>query len=161
MAPPGVIGKINLVKQGTDLCGSMFDQVMAAAYFTETPWQNTLQKFIKTYDARRRAMLAAMEEHFPPEVTWTHPEGGFFVWATLPPYVDTDSMLPEALEHGVTFTPGSGFYPDGHSGKNCMRLAFCYADVDRIEEGIQRLAEVIDDKLQLYRAFIEAGAIKG
>ena len=161
MAPPGVIGKINLVKQGTDLCGSMFDQVMAGAYFTETPWQHTLQKFIKTYDARRRAMLAAMDEYFPPEVTWTHPEGGFFVWATLPPYVDTDSMLPEALEHGVTFTPGSGFYPDGRSGKNCMRLAFCYADVDRIEEGIQRLAEVIDDKLQLYRAFIEAGAIKG
>ena len=161
MAPPGVIGKINLVKQGTDLCGSMFDQVMAGAYFTETSWQHTLQKFIKTYDARRRAMLAAMDEHFPPEVTWTRPEGGFFIWATLPPYVDTDSMLPEALEHGVTFTPGSGFFPDGHSGKNCMRLAFCYADVDRIEEGIMRLAEVIDDKLQLYRAFIDAGAIKG
>jgi len=161
MAPPGVIGKINLVKQGTDLCGSMFDQVMAGAYFTETSWQHTLQKFIKTYDARRRAMLAAMDEYFPPEVTWTRPEGGFFIWATLPPYVDTDSMLPEALEHGVTFTPGSGFFPDGHSGKNCMRLAFCYADVDRIEEGIMRLAEVIDDKLQLYRAFIDAGAIKG
>ena len=160
MAPPGVVGKISLAKQGTDLCGSMFDQVMAAHYFTDTPWQNTLQKFVKTYDRRRRAMLAALEEHFPPEATWTHPEGGFFVWVTLPPYVDTGSMLAEALEHGVIYTPGDGFYPDGKKGRNCMRIAFCYEDPEKIEEAIRRLAEVIEDKLDLYRAFIAAGAIK-
>ena len=160
MAPPGVIGKINLAKQGTDLCGSMFDQVMAAAYFTDTPWQHTLQKFVRTYDKRRRAMLAALEEYFPPEATWTHPEGGFFVWVTLPPYVDTGSMLAEALEHGVIYTPGDGFYPDGKKGRNCMRIAFCYEDPEKIEEAIRRLAEVIEDKLDLYRAFIAAGAIK-
>ena len=159
-APSAVIGKINLVKQGTDLCGSMFDQAMAAAYLSETPWQRTLQKFIKTYDKRRRAMLAALEEYFPPEAKWTHPEGGFFVWVTLPPYVDTGSMLPEALDRGVTYVPGDGCYPDGKSGKNCMRIAFCYESPENIEEAIRRLAEVIEDRLELYRAFIAAGAIK-
>ena len=160
MAPSGVIGKINLAKQGTDLCGSMFDQVMAAAYFTETPWQNTLQKFLKHYSKRRDAMLSALEEFFPPEATWTHPEGGLFVWATLPEYVDANSMLAEALEHGVVYTPGDSFYPDGREGRNSMRLNFSYESPENITEAIRRLAEVIEDRLELYRAFINAGAIK-
>ena len=160
MAPPGVIGKINLAKQGTDLCGSMFDQKMAAAYFTETPWQHTLQKFVKVYDKRRRARLSALEEYFPPEATWTHPEGGFFVWVTLPQYVDAQSMLSVALDHGVIYTPGDSFFPDGVQGRNSMRLGFCYESPENIEEAIRRLAEVIEDRLELYRAFIAAGAIK-
>ena len=160
MAPPGVISKINLAKQGTDLCGSMFDQVMAAAYFTETPWQNTLQKFVKTYDKRRRAMLDALDEFFPPEATWTRPEGGFFVWVTLPAYVDASSMLAEALEHGVIYAPGDSFFPDGKRGRNSMRLNFSYESPENIREAIRRLAEVIEDRLELYRAFIAAGAIK-
>lgn len=160
MAPPGVIGKINLAKQGTDLCGSVFDQVMAAAYYTDTPWQNTLQKFVKIYDKRRRAMLAAMEEYFPPEATWTHPEGGFFVWVTLPEYVDANSMLAEALDHGVIYAPGDAFYPDGKRGRNSMRLNFSFESPENITEAIRRLAEVIEDRLELYRAFIAAGAIK-
>ena len=160
MAPAGVKGKINLAKQGTDLCGSMFDQKMAAAYFTETPWQHTLQKFIKTYDKRRRAMLDALDEYFPPEAVWTRPEGGFFVWVTLPQYVDANSMLAEALDHGVIYAPGDSFFPDGKRGRNSMRLNFSYESPENIEEAIRRLSEVIEDRLELYRAFIAAGAIK-
>ena len=160
MAPPGVKAKINLAKQGTDLCGSMFDQKMAAAYFTLTPWQHTLRKFIKTYDKRRRAMLDALDEYFPPEATWTHPEGGFFVWVTLPQYVDANSMLAEALDHGVIYAPGDSFFPDGKRGRNSMRLNFSYESPENIEEAIRRLAEVIEDRLELYRAFIATGAIK-
>ena len=159
MAPSGVIEKINLAKQGTDLCGSVFDQVMAAAYYTETPWQNTLQKFVKTYDKRRRAMLDALDEYFPPEATWTRPEGGFFVWVTLPSYVNANSMLAEALDHGVIYAPGDSFYPDGKRGRNCMRLNFSFESPEHIREAIRRLAEVIEDRLELYRAFIAAGAI--
>jgi len=159
MAPPGVIGKINLAKQGTDLCGSMFDQVMAGAYYTDTPWQHTLQKFVKTYDKRRRAMLAALDEYFPPEASWTRPEGGFFVWVTLPSYVDANSMLAEALDHGVIYAPGDSFFPDGKRGRNCMRLNFSFESPENINEAIRRLAEVIEDRLELYRAFIAAGAI--
>ncbi len=159
-APHGVIGKLNLAKQGTDLCGSMFDQVVVEHYFTDTPWQRTLQRFVKTYRQRRDAMLAALEEHFPAEASWTHPQGGFFVWVTLPAYVDTSSMLGAALEHGVTYTPGDGFFPDGVRGRNCMRIAFCYETPENITEAIRRLAEVIEERLELYRAFIQAGAIK-
>ena len=159
MAPPGVIGKVNLAKQGTDLCGSMFDQVMAGAYYTDTPWQNTLQKFVKTYDKRRRAMLSALDEYFPPEASWTRPEGGFFVWVTLPSYVDANSMLAEALDHGVVYAPGDSFFPDGKRGRNCMRLNFSFESPENLTEAIRRLAEVIEDRLELYRAFIAAGAI--
>ena len=160
-APKSVISKINLVKQGTDLCGSSFDQIVVEHYFTDTPWQRTLQKFVKTYRERRDAMLSALEEFFPPEASWTHPEGGFFVWVTLPEYVDTGSMLAEALEEGVTYVPGDSFYPGGARGKNCMRINFSYESPENIREAIRRLAHVIEGKLELYRAFIEAGALPG
>lgn len=160
VAPTSVIAKVNLVKQGTDLCGSSFDQVVVEHYFTDTPWQRTLQKFVKTYRTRRDAMLAALEEYFPPEATWTHPEGGFFVWVTLPEYFDTSSMLGEALEAGVTYVPGDSFFPDGVTGRNSMRINFSYESPENLTEAIKRLAAVIEGRLELYRAFIEAGAIK-
>ncbi len=160
VAPESVLAKINLVKQGTDLCGSAFNQVVVEHYFTDTPWQKTLQKFVDTYHERRDAMLAALEEYFPAEASWTHPEGGFFVWVTLPPYLDTGSMLSVALENGVTYTPGDGFYPAASGGKNCMRLAFCYESPENIAEAVRRLAAVIEERMELYRVFIKAGAIK-
>ena len=104
-------------------------------------------------------MLAALGEFFPPEATWTHPEGGLFVWVTLPEYVDTGSMLAEALEAGVTYVPGDSFYPDGCAGKNSMRINFSYESPQNITEAIRRLAEVIEARLELYRVFIEAGAL--
>lgn len=161
VAPKHVLSKISLVKQGTDLCGSSFDQIVVAHYFLDTPWKKVLQSFIDVYRERRDAMLAALEEHFPPEAKWTHPEGGLFVWVTLPEYVDTGSMLAEALEAGVTYVPGDSFYPEGRAGKNCMRINFSYETPDNIAEAVRRLAEAIESKLELYRIFIEAGAVKG
>ena len=106
-------------------------------------------------------MLSALEEYFPPEAKWTHPEGGFFLWITLPEYVNTDSMLAEALEAGVTFCPGTAFYPDGKTGRNCLRVNFSYESPESITEAIRRLAAVIEDRLELYRAFLDAGVLKG
>lgn len=160
VAPHHVIAKINLVRQGTDLCVGSFDQAVVEHYFTDTNWQKVLQGFIQVYGERRQAMLDALEEFFPEEATWTHPEGGFFVWVTLPEYVDTGSMLAEALEAGVTYVPGDSFFPDGKAGKNCMRINFSYESPENIREAIRRLAEVIEEKLELYRVFIDAGAIK-
>ena len=159
IAPRDVIAKVNLVKQGTDLSGSIMDQIIVEHYFNDTPWQTVLQSFITTYKERRDAMLEALEEFFPKEAIWTHPAGGFFVWVTLPEYVDTDSMLSVALEQGVTYTPGSGFYPDGVRGENSMRIAFCFETPENIREAIRRLANVIEDRLEMYRAFLDAGAI--
>lgn len=157
-APAPILAKVLLAKQAADLCGSAFAQVTAERYFSGTRWRRVLQGLTRTYAERRTAMLSALEEHFPPEVRWTRPEGGFFVWVELPSFIDAGALLAEAVEHGVTFVPGSAFYPDGR-GRNCMRLAFCYAEPEAITEGIRRLAEVIEDRLELYRAFIAAGAL--
>lgn len=158
IAPRPILAKVLLVKQAADLCGSAFAQVTAERYFAGTRWRKVLQGLARTYAVRRDAMLAALDEHFPPEAHWTRPEGGFFVWVELPEFLDTKTMLAEAVEHGVTYVPGDGFYPDGR-GRNCMRLAFCYAEPEAITEGIRRLAEVLEDRLELYRAFIAAGAL--
>lgn len=160
-APEAVLARINLVKQGADLCGSSFDQLIVQHYFADIPWQRTLQKFVAVYKERRDTMLAALEEFFPPEATWTHPEGGMFLWITLPDYMDTDSMLAEALESGVTYVPGNSFFPDGVTGRNSMRVNFSFETPESITEAIRRLAGVIEERLELYRVFIEAGALPG
>ena len=157
-APKPLIDKMNLSLQGAGLCISTLTQVVAEHYFNETDWQATLDKSIAIYDTRRRAMLDALEEFFPPEAKWTHPEGGFFLWVTLPDYFDTDQMLSVALDHGVAYVPGSNCYPDGR-GKSSFRIAFCYEEPEKIREAIRRLAEVIEERMSLYRAFMEAGAL--
>jgi 2-aminoadipate transaminase len=160
VAPRPILDKVLLAKQAADLCGSSFAQSVAEHYMTGTTWRRVLADLTRTYHERRDAMLDALAEHFPADVTWTHPEGGFFVWVTLPGYVDTRPLLAEAVERGVTFVPGSDFYPDGR-GANSLRIAFCYEEPVQIAEGVRRIAEVLDDTLQLYRAFAAAGAIPG
>ena len=115
---------------------------------------------MSTYHERRDAMLAALDEYFPAEASWTRPDGGFFVWVTLPEYFDTASMLSEALEAGVTYVPGDSFFPDGKTGKNSMRINFSFAPPEKLNEAIKRLAKVINERLELYRVFLDAGAIK-
>ena len=158
VAPKPILEKINLCKQGTDLCGSNLNQVMVEHYFHDTPWRETLVKLRGVYDERRKAMLSALDEFFPEEATWTHPQGGFFLWVTLPKYFDTDQMLSLALDRGVTYVPGAGCYP-GEGGDSSMRIAFCYESPENIREAIRRLSLVIEDRIELYRAFIKAGAI--
>ncbi|MCL2339290.1 MAG: PLP-dependent aminotransferase family protein [Actinomycetia bacterium] len=160
IAPLPIRQKMNMVKQGTDLCGSALCQVIVEHYFAETDWRGTLDKVCVKYRERRDAMLAALSEFFPPEATWTYPQGGFFVWVTLPEYLDTTQMLSVALDKGVTFVPGDGCYPaTSGKGKNCMRIAFCYEQPDQLREAIRRLAQVIAERSELYRAFQTAGAL--
>lgn len=158
VAPKPVLAKINLCEQGASLCCSAFNQILAEQYFTNTDWKGTLVKSRAIYRSRRDAMISALEEFFPPEATWTHPEGGLFVYVTLPPYFDTDQMMSAALENGVAYVPGTNCFPDGQ-GRSSMRLAFSYEPEDKIREGIRRLSEVIADRMELYRAFLKAGAL--
>jgi len=157
-APRPILAKVLLAKQAADLCGSSFAQAVAERYMTGTAWRRVLADLVHTYHERRDSMLAALTEHFPADVTWTHPEGGFFVWVTLPAHLDTKPLLAEAVGRGVTFVPGGDFYP-GSQGSNRLRLAFCYEDPAQIAEGIRRIAEVLEDTLSLYRAFVDAGAM--
>jgi 2-aminoadipate transaminase len=157
-APRPILAKVLLAKQAADLCGSAFSQAVAERYMTGTAWRRVLADLTRTYHERRDAMLDALTEHFPADVTWTRPDGGFFVWVTLPAHLDTKPLLAEAVERGVTFVPGSDFYPDGQ-GANSFRIAFCYEEPEQIAEGVRRIAEVLEDKLALYRSFVQAGAV--
>jgi 2-aminoadipate transaminase len=157
-APRPIRSKVLLAKQAADLCGSSFAHAVIERYMTGTSWRRVLADLQSAYRERRDAMFAALAEHFPADVAWTRPEGGFFVWVTLPAHMDTKPLLAEAVEHGVTFVPGSDFFPDGR-GSNCLRIAFCYESPEKIAEGITRLAEVLEDKLELYRSFVAAGVM--
>lgn len=146
IAPTEVIRKLTLAKQGTDLHTSTFNQMVAH----EVARHGFLDKHILTiracYRERRDVMMEALTEHMPEGVRWTHPNGGLFLWATLPPQINTAELLPEAVKEKVAFVPGDPFFPCG-GGSNTMRLNFSYATPERINEGIARLGLVIKKKL--------------
>ena len=152
VAPTPLLQKFNLGKQAADLCPSTLAQMVVNEYFRESRWQDYVETTTALYRQRRDAMLAALEEYFPEESGWTIPRGGFYIWATLPEYLDTTDLLALAVEEEkVAFVPGAGAYVDGR-GKNKMRLAFCAVPEERIEEGIKRLAKVIKNQMELYKA---------
>ncbi|MFA6001333.1 MAG: PLP-dependent aminotransferase family protein [Thermoleophilia bacterium] len=152
VAPAPLLAKFNLGKQAADLCPSTFAQKIVNRYFEQARWQDYVDTVRDIYRKRRDAMLAALEEYFPQEATWTRPQGGFYIWATLPEYLNTTDLLAMALEEEkVAFVPGAGGWVDG-SGTNHMRLAFCGVAEDKIEEGIKRLGKVIKEQMALYRA---------
>jgi 2-aminoadipate transaminase len=94
-------------------------------------------------------MLDALAEYFPSEAEWTRPQGGMFIWATLPDFIDTTDLLARALRENVAFVPGSGAYLDGR-GRSAMRLNFSASSGDDIREGIRRIGEVIKEQVELY-----------
>ena len=94
-------------------------------------------------------MLDGLAEHFPREAEWTHPQGGLFIWATLPDYIDTTDLLARGLEEHVAFVPGRAAYVDGRGGSS-MRLNFSGVGVDDIREGLKRLGEIVREQVELY-----------
>lgn len=152
VAPSPLLQKFNLGKQAADLCPSTLAQKIVNRYFRDFRWQDYVEKTTEVYRRRRDAMLEALAEYFPEEASWTKPLGGFYIWATLPDYLDTTDLLALAIEQEkVAFVPGAGSYID-ESGNNKMRLAFCAVPEDRINDGIKRLAKVIKEQMALYKA---------
>lgn len=156
VAPAPVAEKLLLAKQSADLCTSPLMQRLAQAYFSTQDWRSVIDKLVAIYRERRNAMLAALEEFFPEGTSWTHPEGGFFVWARLPEYVNTKDMLATAIDQKVAYVPGLAFFPD-RSGANYMRLNFSYPPEEQIWEGVRRLSLVIKRELRLARSLGLAG----
>ena len=150
-APHPILEKIVFAKQSADLCSSSFTQMVVEEFLNENDLDDYLAQLVKTYRGRRDAMLSALDEFFPSEVSWSHPLGGFFVWAKLPEFIDTTEMLAEAINQKVAYVPGRAFFADG-SGANFMRLAFCYPTEADIREGVKRLAGVVKDQISLYYA---------
>jgi 2-aminoadipate transaminase len=151
VAPPPVMEKVVLGKQASDLCTSTLTQYFVREYFGEGRWREYIESLVGIYRERRDAMLAALQRYFPPQATWTEPEGGLFVWATLPPYIDTGDLLAKALREDVAFVPGQAAYVDGR-GRNSMRLNFSAGGEDEIREGIRRIGKAIAEQVDLYSA---------
>src|ERR671917_265014 len=149
VAPPPVLEKINLGKQGTDLCTSTLSQLMVQAYFQRAPWRDYVASLTEIYRDRRDTMLDALADHFPPQAEWTRPSGGLFIWATLPDFIDTTDLLARALRDHVAFVPGEAAFLDGR-GRNAMRLNFSGSGEDEIREGIRRIGEVVGEQVALY-----------
>jgi 2-aminoadipate transaminase len=148
-APAPVLAKMNLGKQASDLCSSSISQYFVSAYFDSGPWEDYVRSLIDIYRRRRDVLLDALAEHFPREAEWTHPQGGLFIWATLPDYIDTTDLLARALQEHVAFVPGRAAYVDGRGGSS-MRLNFSGVGVDDIREGMRRLGEVVREQVDLY-----------
>jgi 2-aminoadipate transaminase len=148
-APAPVLAKMNIGKQGSDLCSSSISQYFVAAYFDSGPWGDYVRSLIEIYRRRRDVMLDSLAEHFPREAEWTHPQGGLFIWASLPAYIDTTDLLARALQDHVAFVPGRAAFVDGRGGSS-MRLNFSGVDEDEIREGVRRLGEVVHEQVDLY-----------
>jgi len=153
IAPHPILDKIVIGKQASDLCSSNFAQMVLEHYFDRNLWQKNIEQLRDVYRSRRDAMIAALEEFFPEGTSWTKPAGGFFLWATLPEYLDSSEMLAEAIENKVSYVPGNAFYADG-SGAHHMRLAFCYEDEEKITEAIKRLGKVIKGQMALAKSLL-------
>lgn len=142
IAEPALLEQIFVCKQALDLCPPVFDQYLAAEFMGSGALDRNLERSISLYRDKRNYMISLLEKYMPDGVSWTHPDGGLFLWVTLPEGVDTVAMYDSALAAGVAYVAGSFFYPDG-SHRNTMRLNFSYLARERMETGVQLLAAEI------------------
>lgn len=153
LAPRPIRDKLILLREAADLCPSSLTQMIVETWFATTPWQDQLKRFREVYAERADVMLTSLEQNMPPGVTWTRPGGGFFVWLTLPPGLDSGDLLAKAINQRVAYVPGRGFFADGSGGAH-LRLCYSFAEPARIREGITRLGEVVSEELSLVSAIL-------
>jgi len=142
IAHPDILDKIYVCKQSLDLCPPIFDQYVAAEFLTSGRLDENLARSIDLYKGKRDLLLSLLEKHMPEGVTWTHPEGGLFLFLTMPEGFDAVKFYDTALDAGVAYVAGEFFHPD-RSGKNTMRLNFSFMSPERITEGIRLLADLL------------------
>jgi len=157
LAPHAIREKLILANEAAVLSPSSFTQHIVAEYLGAADWQGQIDTFRGVYRERRDAMFAALDDYLP-DLSWTNPAGGFYIWVTLPDNLDAKSMLPRAVKELVAYTPGTAFYADG-SGRNKIRLSFCYPTPDFIREGIKRLSTVINGELELLTTFSQTAPL--
>ena len=147
IAHPEILDKIYVCKQSLDLCPPIFDQYVAADFLSSGRLDVNLKKSIQLYKGKRDLLLSLLEEHMPEGVTWTHPEGGLFLFLTMPAGFDAVKFYDKALDAGVAYVAGEFFHPD-RSGKNTMRLNFSFMSHERISEGIKLLAGLLSTTIR-------------
>jgi 2-aminoadipate transaminase len=141
-APPDIINQAITAKQGTDLHSNILSQLIISRFLAKYPIDEHINKITSAYSIRCDCMVSAMKDEFPPEVTYTHPEGGMFIWATLPEGYSSTELFNRALKENIAILPGVPFYTDG-GGQATMRLNFSNASPEKIQEGISRLGHVL------------------
>lgn len=148
IANPAILDKLIMAKQPADLCTNPFGQAVVYEFCNRGLLQPHIEKIIQYYRKKRDIMLDAMEKYMPKDagIDWTRPEGGLFLWATLPEHMDAEELFPKAIEKKVAYVIGSAFHFD-RSGKNTIRLNFSYPEEEQIEEGIKRLADLFKGAL--------------
>jgi 2-aminoadipate transaminase len=143
---PEILDKIAMAKQTADLCTSPFVQKIIARYIEKGLLEKNLKKTIELYRERRTHMVNCLKRYMPKEVTFTQPQGGLFLFVTLPIHIDSGVIFKKAIEKNVAFVAGSTFFCNG-SGHNTMRLNFSYSNSTEIETGIERLSQVVKAEL--------------
>lgn len=144
------IRKFIIAKQSTDLCTNSFVQRILYEYCRRNLFEDHIMMIREMYKEKRDIMLEGMEEYFPEECSWTKPDGGLFLWARMPEYINTKNMISEAIKQQVAYVHGAAFFVDG-TGTNTMRLCFSYASDDKIREGIKRLGRVIENEIKAHK----------
>jgi len=146
IGPADVIRKFVILKQAMDLCTSPILQLATGEFLRRGLLKGHLQNMVTVYREKRDLMLKTLAECMPEGVTWTRPEGGLFLWVTLPKGMDATKLLPKAIENKVAYVAGVDFYPDGNVF-NDLRLNFSYSSKEQIVEGLKRLAQTIKDNM--------------
>ena len=152
LAPHAVREKLVLAQEAATLCPPSFSQLAVRTYLATHDWRGQVNAFREMYRERRDAMIDALENMMPAGVRWNIPDGGFYVWLTLPAGLDAKAMLPRAVSSRVAYVPGTAFFADGF-GSQSMRLSYCYPTPERIREGVRRLVGVIEEELELRETF--------
>ena len=151
LAPHAVREKLVLASESAILCPSAYSQMTVSTYLATSDWMAQIKVYRELYRERRDAMIESLGAQLP-QATWTHPDGGFYVWVTLPAGVNAKAMLPRAVTERVAYVPGTAFFADG-TGQRNVRLSYCYPEPDRIREGVRRFASVVQDELELLETF--------
>ena len=146
LAHPDILDKIYVCKQSLDLCPPILDQYVAAEFLSSGRLDANLAKTIELYKSKRDLLLSLLEEHMPENVRWTRPEGGLFLFLSMPESFDAVRFYDIALDAGVAYVAGEFFHPD-RSGKNTMRLNFSFMSPEKIREGVKLLAELLKEAL--------------
>jgi DNA-binding transcriptional MocR family regulator len=152
LAPHAVREKLVLAQESATLCPPAFSQLAVSSYLTSHDWLGQIKEFREMYRERRDAMVEALDDLMPAATRWNVPDGGFYVWLTLPDGLDAKAMLPRAVTARVAYVPGTAFFADGF-GAQSMRLSYCYPTAERIREGVRRLTGVIEEEMELRETF--------
>ncbi|ACU40880.1 PLP-dependent aminotransferase family protein [Actinosynnema pretiosum subsp. pretiosum] len=152
LAPHAVREKLVLAAESATLCPPTLNQMIVSRYLETHDWKGQIKTYREAYRERRDAAISALEQHMPVGSTWNKPDGGFYVWLTVPEGIDTKAMLPRAITQRVAYASGTGFYADG-LGSRQLRISYCYPTPERIREGVRRLANVIKDEMELHETF--------